>query len=179
MRAARPPELRVDGFRQSLRRELMRAERHRRARRATAAARALAAAAIGLACIAALFVWRPSVPAAIHAFVAGAPPGIAPARNHRAPMPPPAAMVRADYRPDDLQHMLRSAGASASSDWQWLDGWYEGRPAPSRVQALEDEKLYAVRRFQLTNGRRIVVLTEIGGDPADAPAAEMSSLQDF
>jgi len=179
LRETRPPELQLGEFKQRLRRDLMQEERRLQERRARRSGRALAAAAIGLACVVAVFVWRPSVPTAIHAYVAGTPPALAAARGYRAPALPVGGTVPAGYRPDDLRPVPASANASASSDWQWLDGWYEGQPQPSRVKALEDERIYAVRQFQLTDGRRIVVLSEIGGDPADEPAPEMSSIQDF
>ena len=162
LQQAQPPELAVDEFRRGLRRDLLTEIERRRAWRGRLAVGGLSAMAVGLAAALALFVLRPALPAQVHA-----------ALFHD----PDAGAVAAHG--DPLPQLLAEAGGSARADRAWLDQWYAGQAEPVRVKSVEAEKLFAVRRFQLTSGERVLVFTEVGDNPGVESATAMAAVRDF
>ncbi len=101
-----------------------------------------------------IFVLDPAVPARLHASVAGG-------------VPPQTAATEApatDLQNIGLQYFLDQANASVQVDEEFLQRWYADRARPVSVKSVEDEKIIAIRQFVLTNGERVVVLTEIGSE---------------
>lgn len=155
----------------------MREERRRRDHLVRCALGGLAAAGAALTALLVLFVLRPSVPERLHSYLVGSP--ATQAREIAGPDGAGETSHPADIRPEELRQLLVRAGSTATADRKWLDGLYEGQMDSSRVKSLEEERLFALRRFQLTSGRTIVVLTEIGGDLLQEPTAELSTMQEF
>ena len=44
----------------------------------------------------------------------------------------------------------------------FVEQWYRRQSRPVEVKAVGDEKILALRQFELADGKRVVVLTEIG-----------------
>lgn len=154
LQAVRGPEVRVDEFRRTLRRDLRRSMRASGTRSWKVAFGLSSAAAGALAVLLAVFVLDPDVPARLHASVAGgvaSPAGAVPlAGTDSIPSKP------------DLQLLLDQVNASARVDRAFLETWYEDRARPVQVKAVEDEKILAIRQFELSSGERVIVLTELG-----------------
>ena len=72
---------------------------------------------------------------------------------------------------DAFARILTGAGADLA--------WVEGQAAPARVKRLDDERFFALRRFELTSGERIVVLTEIEHNPGSETQAALPAVRTF
>ncbi|MCP3978289.1 MAG: hypothetical protein GY716_03015 [bacterium] len=92
-----------------------------------------------------LFVARPAIPAGIHASLGGT----SPASTQGA-------------APDSLP---------AAADRAFVDAWSARQTQPVGVRAMEEERLVSVRQFELTDGKRMLVFTELGNDTV-APAVK-------
>jgi len=104
-----------------------------------------------------IFVLDPAVPARLHASVVGsAPPQTLASEALGAP--------KQDLQKLGLQYFLDQANASIQVDEAFLQRWYADRARPISVKSVEGEKILAIRQFVLTNGERVVVITEIGPD---------------
>lgn len=101
-----------------------------------------------------IFVLDPAVPARLHASVAGGAP----------PQTTATEAPATDLQNIGLQYFLDQANASVQVDEEFLQRWYADRARPVSVKSVEDEKIIAIRQFVLTNGERVVVLTEIGSE---------------
>lgn len=69
-----------------------------------------------------------------------------------------------------LQQLLLEGPASSAMDQALIEQWYRDQ-SPGQaieVRALEEERIYAVRTFELTGGKKVVVYTELGGKPEEA-----------
>ena len=121
----------------------------------------MTASAVLLAATLGVFVLRPSVPATLHA-----------AMFHDA-----GPQGGAGDAP--LQRILKSAAASADDDQAWIEAWYAGTPDPAQVRTMEEERFFALRRFELTSGKRIIVFTEVGGEPDPEPRTAMAAVRNF
>ena len=120
---------------------------------------------------------RPSVPGKLNASLFEDPTAQDAGTDWSGTTPPDP--IPAAVRPTNIRQLLTRAGTSATSDQKWVDEWYEGHLDGSRVKALEGERIFAVRQFELTTGRRIVVYTEIGGEPRDESMTEFNAVRDF
>jgi hypothetical protein len=120
-----------------------------------------------LGAVLALFVLRPSVPGNLNAAL------------FHDPAEPDAGLTLVENPPMEVQRLLTEATDSARSDREWLDRWYEGQLDASRVKSMEEERFFAVRRFELTTGKRIVIFSEIGGDPSEEPMTEVTAVRQF
>jgi len=112
------------------------------------------AAAVLFAALSAIFVIAPGIPTRLHAAflhddVGGAP--IAPSGEARQAI---------------LLDVLERSEASAQRDRAFLDSMYAQQARPVRVKAIEGERILAIRQFELSNGERVAVLTNLG--PAGA-----------
>ncbi len=143
------PEFQVDRFKQILRRDLQASMSQAGASRWRLAFGAASATAATFAFLLLIFVLDPAVPARLHASVAGG-------------VPPQTTTTEATNL--GLQYFLDQANASARVDEEFLKRWYADRARPVSVKSVEDEKIIAIRQFVLTNGERVVVLTEIGSE---------------
>jgi hypothetical protein len=157
LQALSRPDIRVDRFKQTLRRELQASLNRTGAPRWKLAFGAASATAATFAFLLVIFILDPAVPARLHASVVG---GVPPQVNTTETMEPAAS----DLQNIGLQYFLDQANASAQVDQEYLQRWYADRARPVSVKSVEGEKLLSIRQFQLTNGERVVVLTEIGSE---------------
>jgi hypothetical protein len=151
------PQLPVDRFRQTLRRDLQAAQRRSGSPGWKLAFAAASASAATFAFLLLLFVLDPSVPSRLHASVLGDEPR------------PVDSTAGTEHGSIDLQNVslgyfLDQTNASAQVDQEYLQRWYSDRARPIGVKSVEDEKILAIRQFELTNGERVVVLTELGSE---------------
>ena len=152
------PDIKVDRFKQSLRRDLQASMSRARAPRWRLAFGTASATAAAFALLLVIFVLDPAVPARLHASVTGGTP---PQQANTAGTSEAAAT---DLQNIGLQYFLDQANASAQVDQDYLKRWYADRARPVSVKSVEGEKLLSIRQFQLTNGERVVVITEIGSE---------------
>ncbi len=143
------PDIQVDRFKQTLRRDLRASMSRAGAPRWRLAFAAASATAATFAFLLLIFILDPAVPARLHASVAGG-------------VPPQTTTTEATNL--GLQYFLDQANASVQVDKEFLQRWYADRARPVSVKSVEDEKIIAIRQFVLTNGERVVVLTEIGSE---------------
>jgi hypothetical protein len=152
------PDIRVDEFQRTLRRELiasMEAGTTPRFRLAFS----LASAAAGIfAALLVLFVVKPGFPAQIHDLLLG---GAGPAATAEQP-----AGRRDQARP----HALAGTDAGAQVDQAFVESWYQQRARPVQVKSMQDERFLAIRQFELSSGERVVVFTELGNPGASRSA---------
>jgi hypothetical protein len=149
------PDIHVDRFKQSLRRDLLASMSRAHAPRWRLAFGAASLTAATFAFLLVIFILDPAVPARLHASVAGeAPPQQANTTG----------TVASDLQNIGLQYFLDQANASVQVDQEYLQRWYADRARPVSVKSVEAEKLLAIRQFELTSGERVVVMTEIGSD---------------
>jgi hypothetical protein len=165
------PQLPVDRFKQTLRRDLKAAERRAGSPGWKLAFAASSASAAAFAFLLLLFVLDPSVPSRLHASVLGSSPRTLDAAGG-------GRLDTTDLQDVSLRYFLDRTDASAKVDREFLERWYSDRARPVSVKSVEDEKILAIRQFQLTSGERVVVLTEIGseGQQRDIQSVTASNL---
>lgn len=112
------------------------AERRRDRRRA----RLALAAAASFALVLALFVVRPGIPAAIRASLTGA---------------------EGEVTEERLQRLLTRTELALEEDRRFVDSWTASQERPVSVRQMEGERLVSVRQFELSDGKRMLVFTEI------------------
>ena len=167
MRTMAKPDIRVERFKQELRRRLFETAPGFYTAPLKVAFSLTVFTAACLAVLVALFVARPSVPAKLNSFFRqqemAAPRGIA--LNEPNP-------TGTDMDSPYLREMLRGEIVPAESDLAFAKDWYSqkypGRPI--QVKALEKETFYAVREFEIEDGRRIVVYTQIKNPDSTEPS---------
>ena len=157
LRGAQPPDVPVPEFQRALRHELSRELQLRQGRRIRHALIATTAAAAVLTALLAVFVLRPSVPATLHASMFRDPG------------------LQEGLSGPQLQQLL----ASADEDQAWVEAWYAGSPDSAKVLSMEEERFFALRRFQLTSGQRIIVFTEVGEQPDPEPGTALAAVRNF
>jgi len=137
----------------------------------------LSAAVIALSALLVVFVARPSLPGKLNASLfedsAAQEAGIA-WSGDAVYEPVPAAI-----RPAEFRQLLHRAGTSGSAGRPWVDELSGGPMDGSRVKALEDERIYAVRRYELTSGRRVLVYTQLCGEPSEPSLTGLTAIRDF
>ena len=141
------PALEVPAFRDQLRRELMSVQpigpgRHRRF--ATAG---LAALACLLVAILGLFVARPDIPAELHAALSGS-----------------NGLTRERLDETNINRLLGRVGLPLEADRAFVDEWAAQQTGPVAIRSVNGERLVSVRQFELTNGKQMVVFTELSDE---------------
>jgi hypothetical protein len=91
-----------------------------------------------------LFVARPAIPGEIHAALAGR----APAEGER----------------PTLQQLLERVATPVEADQAFVESWTARQPRGVGVRSMEAERLFSVRQFELTDGKRMLVFTELEDD---------------
>jgi hypothetical protein len=61
-----------------------------------------------------------------------------------------------------LRQLLEQANAGVRRDQDFIETWYSSQARPVRVKAVHDERILAIRQFELVNGERVAVLTDLG-----------------
>ncbi len=151
------PDIQVDRFKQALRRDLQASMSPGGAPRWRLAFAAASVTAATFAFLLLIFVLDPAVPARLHASVVGGVPS-------QTTVTESTETPATDLQNLGLQYFLDQANASVQVDKEFLQRWYADRARPVSVKSVEDEKIIAIRQFVLTNGERVVVLTEIGSE---------------
>jgi len=150
--------IQVEEFRRTLRRSLRaQAASDRGGRLALAVA---TVAAVAFAASAVLFVLDPSLATALHASLFTSPGASGPAAIGNGPETAATAAGAGD-----LADLLVRADATPQKDLAFVEQWYRSQSRPVEVKAVSAEKILALRQIELADGRRVVVLTEIGGPP--------------
>ena len=140
------PAVEVPEFKRHLRRELQTARHPRPAFRLRLALGAAASLAAALALLVATFVARPAIPARLHVALTGDP----------AP-----ASIEAVLGELPIRDVLEQTEASAALDRAFIEDWSAEQSQPVQVRSMEAEKVYTVRQFELTDGKRMLVFTEL------------------
>lgn len=116
-----------------------------------------------------LFVFRPDMPARLNAWALGGEDTSMLASQD----PVNGDAVGDPVHMNDmdslyLRELLAGGQATAQQDEFFIENWYAEQANPyqvkHQVKQIEDEKIYAIRKFQMTNGQRVVVFTELGED---------------
>ncbi len=159
------PDIKVDRFRQNLRRDLriqVSAGASNNYKWAFVAACFLTGM---LASLVVIFIARPAIPKNLHAALANKPATVdVPVERggtdsfHGIPASgPPQGLVR-----------LQDRYLPVEADHRFLSNWYQNMypTQPFEIKAVEEEAIYAARRFKLSGGKTIVVYTELSQPPA-------------
>ena len=150
------PDVEVPAFRARLRSSLLN-DRPARLFRAPGWALAFTAStAVVFALLLLTCVINPSVPARLHAMLTGGETTDSP-----------------DAIP--MQELLRRSNAGVERDHAFIEEWSAQQARPVRVRSMEAEKIYAVRQFELTDGKRMLVFTELGNEQADPTVTRADS----
>ena len=178
------PAVEVPAFKRELWREL-RYTRPASSRAPWLAAAAAMILAVGLGALATAFVFDPSLPASIHARLAGEPAMFLDrSTGERGPLLDDALLDDPSLLNDpgltlpDLRQALSTTEASADLDRAFLRDWSTRQTQPVDVRSLESETVYTIRKYELSDGKRVLVFTELGsGNPsfravADSPASK-------
>jgi hypothetical protein len=67
---------------------------------------------------------------------------------------------------DEVQQAIlrqfMNQGGGIRQDQDFLETWYSSQARPARVKAVGNERYLAIRQFELANGERVAVLTDLG-----------------
>jgi hypothetical protein len=140
------PAVEVPAFRDELRRELLSAVPERPNPRMRLALGLTGSLAAAFAVVLVLFVAVPEIPGKIHAALGGQPE---PASNDAS-----------------IAQLLREVVTPVEADRAFVDTWSARQEQPVGVRSMEDERVFSVRQFQLTDGKRMLVFTELGNEQA-------------
>lgn len=127
----------------------------------------MGSATLVLAILLALAILRPALPARAHDVLFNA--GVAAQTE----------IVRAPVQTPDLGDYLTRTGAPALATSGWSEQLVTGSLEPSQVKAMEEERFFAVRRYKLNDGRRVVLFTEVGGEPRNDFRIPVSAVREF
>jgi hypothetical protein len=123
---------------------------------------AVGSAAATLACVLVLFIFNPSIPSRLHALVTGRSEStmITPLASAEQVVP---EQVGFDGRDPILQNLLMQNDATEERDRAFIADLYkqEYPTGAIQVRSIDEEKVYAVRRYELSGGKRVVIYTEI------------------
>ena len=163
------PDVDVRTFKRQLRRELLSARVAAPGFGFRLALGAAASLAVAFGLLLTLFVASPGIPARIHEVVTGGAAGAGEA-------PGTAAGASATLAAVPMREGLQQTGASVELDQAFIEDWSARQDQPVRIRSMEAEKIYTVRRFELTNGKRMIVFTELGDDRVDYRLASLSGV---
>ena len=120
--------------------------------------------AVGLGALATAFVVDPGLPAALHARLGGGGP---------APALVAGGLEESELTLADLRQALSQSEASADLDEAFIRDWSVRQPQPVDVRGLEAESVYTIRKYELSDGKRVLVFTELGsGNPSFRAVAD-------
>jgi len=165
------PDLPAERFRQTLRRDLLVAMQPAPAWGLKMALAATATASLALAGLLVSFVISPELPQRLNTAWLQAeemPTSAQPVL----PAASPGAVQGAPVQQAVLQQFLEQSNAGVRRDQDFLENWYSSKARPARVKAVHDERVLAIRQFEMANGERVAVLTELG---AAAPPRAIST----
>ena len=155
MKNINPPDIRVEGFKRDLRRDLMRAASQPRPSRFGFWFASGMAGVMALLLLA--FIINPEVPQRLNALVTD---------SEQAPVlvadTQPQKVEPSLLQSPQLQRMLVGGPAGAEIDRQFAESILPGISQGDRVEGIAEEKIYAIRRFKVRGGKEVVVYTELG-----------------
>ncbi len=61
-----------------------------------------------------------------------------------------------------LDDLLERADASAQRDRDYLELFYEQQSSALSVRKVQAERFFTIRQFELSNGEKVAVLTDLG-----------------
>jgi hypothetical protein len=145
------PAVEVPAFRDQLRRELLSAAPTSPSRHWRFAAVGMTALASLLVVALGIFVARPEIPADLHAVLTGS-----------------GSDGRETLNETNINRLLGRVGLPLEADRAFVDSWAERQAGPVAIRSMNDERLVSVRQFELTNGKQMLVFTELS-DEEDRP----------
>ena len=155
------PDIRVEEFKRELRRNLLNeASRYSQGPNWRFGFGLACAAALVFVFTSILFVFKPELPAQLNALM------IRDGQNRRVPVVLTDSPDHLSDPYDPALQELINQGLSTDSDREFVKNWYRQQyPShPFQIDSVEDEKIYAIRRFHLKDGKKVVVYTEVKGD---------------
>jgi hypothetical protein len=102
--------------------------------------------AAAFAVIVVLFVAVPGVPADIHAALVDQP--------------------ASEANEASIARLLTEAVTPVEADRAFVDTWSARQEQPVAVRSIENERVFSVRQFELTDGKRMLVFTQLGDEQA-------------
>ena len=155
------PDLPAERFQQTLRRDLLVAMQPAPARGLKAALAVTVTAALMLTGMLVSFIVSPELPQRLNT---------AWLQAEATPLPDlpavPVASPESGRSPQVQQAVMRQfleqANAGVRRDQDFIETWYSSQARPARVKAVHDERILAIRQFELVNGERVAVLTDLG-----------------
>jgi hypothetical protein len=155
------PDPQPERFQQTLRRDLLSAMQPVPARGLKAALILAATASVVLTGILVSFIASPDLPRQIHtAMFQGEE--VTTGQDNMVTVSSPSATPGAQVEQAVLRQFLEAANAGVSRDQDFLETWFSSQARPTQVKAVHDERILAIRQFDLANGERVAVLTDLG-----------------
>jgi hypothetical protein len=127
----------------------------------------MGSATLVLAALLALAILRPGLPALAHDALFGGSGAAEP------------AVARIPAGSPGLGPFTTRAAAPARPVAGRSDPWLAGSLEPAQIKAMEEERFFAVRRYKLNSGERVVVFKEVGGEPLDSLRIPVSAVREF
>jgi len=146
------PAVEVSAFRNRLRRELLSEAPQTPSRGWRFTAVGMTALAGFLVIALAWFVVRPEIPADLHAALTGS-----------------NGIELESLDETNINRLLGRVGLPVEADRAFVDSWVRQQAGPVAIRSVNDERLVSVRQFELTNGKRMLVFTELS-DEENQPA---------
>ena len=155
------PDPQAPRFQQTLRRELLAAAQPAAGRGLMAALATTGAVAVILAGLLVSFVISPDLPRRINSAWlqddSTLPPSVA-----MVPAAAPAADTEDEVQQAILRRFIQQGDGAVRRDQDFLETWYSSQARPARVKTVRNERFLAIRQFELANGERVAVLTDLG-----------------
>ncbi|ANM29973.1 hypothetical protein ABI59_10915 [Acidobacteria bacterium Mor1] len=170
------PAVEVPAFKQELWRELQHTQRPVHGRGPWIALAASLVVIVGLGALLAAFVADPELAASLRVRLVGGPEpaGIASAAAARSVV---GGIDGSTLTLEDVHQVLSRTDASVDLDRAFIEDWSSQQPMPVDVRSMEAESVYTIRKYELSDGKHVLVFTELGsGNPsvravADSPAS--------
>jgi hypothetical protein len=155
------PDPQAPRFQQTLRRELLAAMQPAPARGLKAALAATATAVVVLAGMLVSFVISPDLPRRINS-VWLQDDSTSTRSVAMVPAASPASATEEEVQQAILRRFIEQGDGGARQDQDFLETWYSSQARPARVKTVRNERFLAIRQFELANGERVAVLTDLG-----------------
>jgi hypothetical protein len=170
--------VKVDGFKQSLRRSLLNSHPFRnldriRYRRAFFLSTSVAAV---FAAILVLFIYQPVIPGRVHYALVSHPDSVFQKQNYGDFTPGDGTLYNAradvhDYseadRKDTFEHMQTMLARNIDKEFVRYLAEREYKTSPVDIEPFISGELYSVNRFRLNNGRDALVYTQVPAKQVD------------
>ncbi len=160
------PAVEVPAFKQELWRELQHTRRPGYGRGPWIALAASLLVIVGLGALLTAFVVDPGLAASLRAGLVGesGATGTAMVRSEHSMV---TGIDGSTLTLEDVHQVLSRTDASVDLDRAFIEDWSSQQSMPVDVRSMEAESVYTIRKYELSDGKHVLVFTELGsGNPS-------------